>query len=225
MEIVEVADMIMERMLQVENRAIIRSNFQSDSYFSDKGLNVREVHNGINHLMSHLPALVREAGNMKQLIEFTAEGRKVAAAGGLKAMERSAEIEKMQQSEEKNFLRLVNESILETNKWSIDANKSVIKTNESVQQTNESVQQTNESIKQVNKSIIESNKVNSSLADQTKRIYGFQRRTTILTIVVAIVAVGVAAIGAFSDAKQQRQMQKEIDSLKTMLKKDTTIVG
>ena len=81
-------------------------------------------------------------------------------------------------------------------------------------------QQDRELTKLVNKSVLDTN--NSVL-----QTHGFQRRTTWITLMVAISSVVIAAIGLFKDngspkveplVRQQLQMQRQIDSLQNLLK-------
>jgi hypothetical protein len=81
-------------------------------------------------------------------------------------------------------------------------------------------QQDRELTRLVNKSVIDTN--NSVL-----ETHGFQKRTTWITLVVAICSVIIAAIGLFKDGckskveplgQQQLQLQRQIDSLQYLLK-------
>lgn len=136
----------------------------------------------LNQLSTESPPFLSRIGTTIEYL-LTGDGEDFANKGGYAGKRKLEEIESIQTKQDRDLIRLVNQSVLDTN-------KSIIETNKSVDLTNKSV---------------------FSLNEQTKQIYRFQKRTTFLTLVLAGTAL-ILSIFTFYADKEKSDLLKIIEN-------------
>jgi DNA-binding PadR family transcriptional regulator len=175
-----------------------------EQIFPNKEAELSDIYVALIHLTETTPKYLWHI-DQRTSYKITPEGQKFVKEGGYAGQRKREQIEQLTNEQDRQLMRLVNQSLLDTN-------KSIVETNDSVQATNQSVIDTNESVKQV--------------GYQTISIYKFQKTTTWLTIFVAVTAVIIALLSYKNDYSkdyllklleeermQKKQLQKKIDSL------------
>jgi len=173
-----------------------------------------QVNLAIQFLLNATPPILRRRGT-SDWADLTSDGRQLATGGGYAGLRQREATEQITSQQDRELMRLVNKSVLDTNASILTTNQSIVDTNKSITSTNDSVQKTNQSVQ--------------ILHTKTEEVFVFQKNTTRVTIFVAFCALGISLVELFKKDESKvnmlpilfevKQMQRENDSLKTIVSK------